>query len=136
MAIATRRLEAGTRIRDEAAWSLCSATPCSKGPPSFAVAAIAADRRCCRELPWLRCTRPARRLRGQREHAARAAQWSLDATLPDASNFVDRITPYQLDKAALRPAPRSPPTRLRPTFDGYAPPVGAWARATPSCCWA
>ncbi|MCB9160572.1 MAG: UxaA family hydrolase [Caldilineaceae bacterium] len=125
VAIATRRLEAGTRIRDGAREFVLSHTVLEGH--RFAVAAIAADAPLLSwELPFgyaLHALQPGDYVvNASTLHALRGR--SLDATLPDAPNFVDRITPYQLDKAAFQPAAQVTTDAPAPTFDGYARPGG------------
>ena len=43
----------------------------------------------------------------------------IDFALPREANFADRITPYQLDEAAFRPAPALPLAAEARTFRGF-----------------
>lgn len=125
VAIATRRLEAGTRIR-YGGHDFALTHTVLEGH-RFAVAAIEAD------APLLSWGLPF----GYALHALQPGDYvvnagtlqallgrSLDADLPGAPNFADRIQPYVLDPRAFRPAQQVTSSATAPTFVGYSRPGG------------
>ncbi len=120
VAIATRRLEAGTEIHDgERRFAL---THTVMEGHRFAIAPIAAEAPLLSwNLPFgvaLTPIRPGDYVCNEAMlHALRLR--TLDFALPTAPNFADRITPYALDAAHFQPAPPTPQAADELTFMGY-----------------
>lgn len=120
VAIATRRLEAGTTIayQDQ---SMTLDYTVLEGH-RFAVKTIAAGEDLLSwELPF-----------GVARHAIEPGSYvinqevldelrvrSLDFALPETPNFIDQVKPYVLDEASFQPAPAAPPYTEERTFMGY-----------------
>lgn len=120
VAIATRRLEAGTAIQYKGE-SLTLDYTVLEGH-RFAIGPIAAGEALLSwELPFGAAMQPIRP--GQyvinRDVLEALRIRSLDFALPPSANFVDDIPPFQLDEASFRPAPAAPAYAESRTFMGY-----------------
>ncbi|GIV78044.1 MAG: hypothetical protein KatS3mg050_2438 [Litorilinea sp.] len=120
VAVATQRLEAGTRIQDGERTLVLPHTvleghrfavqPIEPGQPLLSW-----------QLPFGIATRPIQP--GDyicNESILEALRVrDVDVHLPDVGNFQDRIVPFELDEATFQPAPQVPPYPETRTFLGY-----------------
>jgi altronate dehydratase len=120
VAIATRRLAAGTEISDgERRFRLDHTV--MEGH-RFAIQPIAPGEALLSwNLPFgvaLRPIEPGNYVANEAMLAALRLR-NLDFPLPDEPNFADRITPYTLDERTFQPAPPVPLVETPATFQGY-----------------
>lgn len=120
VAIAIRRLEAGTRVRGRSGSFSLSHTVMEGH--RFAVASIP---RGAALLSWGLPFGAALSDIAPGDYACNAGMLEalqgrrIDFALPQAANFADRITPYALDEASFRPAPALPLAASTRTFRGF-----------------
>ena len=125
VAIATRRLPAGTQITYNG--QTLTLTYTALEGHRFAIAAIPEGGQLLSwQLPFGRATRPI----GPGEYVCNAEMLdalsvrALDFELPSTPNFTDQVEPYILDAATFRPAPQVPRYVEDRYFEGYARPDG------------
>ena len=125
VAIATRRLPAGTQIAYNG--QTLTLTYTALEGHRFAIAAIPEGGQLLSwQLPFGRATRPI----GPGEYVCNAEMLdalsvrALDFDLPSTPNFTDQVEPYILDEATFRPAPQVPRYAEDRYFEGYARPDG------------
>ena len=125
VAIATRRLPAGTQIAYNG--QTLTLTYTALEGHRFAIAAIPEGGQLLSwQLPFGRATRPI----GPGEYVCNAEMLdalsvrALDFDLPTTPNFTDQVEPYILDEATFRPAPQVPRYAEDRYFEGYARPSG------------
>jgi altronate dehydratase len=122
VAIATRRLDAGTTVRLEGDGGEVSLPHTVMEGHRFAVQSIAAGADLLSwGLPFGVATRPI----APGDYVSNAGMLEalggrrLDFDLPEAPNFEDRIRPYELDEAGIQPAPAVERYDDPPTFAGF-----------------
>lgn len=125
VAIATRRLPAGTQIAYNG--QTLTLTYTALEGHRFAIAAIPEGGQLLSwQLPFGRATRPI----GPGEYVCNAEMLdalsvrALDFDLPSTPNFTDQVEPYILDAATFRPAAQVPRYVEDRYFEGYARPAG------------
>ena len=125
VAIATRRLEAGTRVADDGGEFLLPHTVL-EGHRFVRVPTREGAQLTSWGLPFGIATRalaPGEYVCNERILAALGAR-DIDFALPESANFVDTIETYTLDDATFTPGAQAAPAASAATFDGFRRPGG------------